>query len=81
MFTRFLLTNMVEYKTLKIPVKIWDIFDVYVKTHATVNDSATPMIQDLIKTKAKGLLQDMINEVEEKKANWKAVKEQLDSIT
>ncbi|WP_371804532.1 hypothetical protein [Candidatus Lokiarchaeum ossiferum] len=72
---------MAEYKTLKIPVKIWDIFDAYVKTHTTVNDSATSMIQDLIKTNAKVLLQEMIKQMEEKKANWETVRDQLDSIS
>ena len=71
---------MAEYKTLKIPQKIWDIFDAYVKTHTTINDSATPMIQDLIKTRAKELLQEMITEMEEKKANWENIKKQLDSL-
>ena len=73
-------TNMVDYKSMKIPVKIWNIFDAYIKTQHTVNDSATTMIHETIKNKAHELLQKMIKQMKEKKANWEKVKEQLDLI-
>ncbi|UYP43912.1 hypothetical protein NEF87_000197 [Candidatus Lokiarchaeum ossiferum] len=72
---------MVDYKSMKIPIKIWNTFDAYIKTHTTLNDSATTMIHEVIKNKAKELLQEMIKEMEEKKANWETVRDQLDSIS
>ena len=70
-----------EYKSLKVPLRLWSLFDAYLKTHVDVYDSATNMIHGVIKDKAKELLQEMITELEEKKANWEKIKELLDSIS
>lgn len=44
---------------MKIPKKIHDIFEEYVKEYPTVHSSGTEMIKDLIKSKAEELLEQM----------------------
>lgn len=50
---------MTDLFTMKIPKKIHDIFDEYVKVFPTVHSSGTEMIKDLIKSKAEELLEQI----------------------
>jgi hypothetical protein len=47
---------MPEYKTLKVPIKVYEVFEKYIQNYATVYENATTMIHDIIKEKAKELL-------------------------
>lgn len=48
--------------TMKIPRQIHTIFEEFVKNHRTVYQSGTDMIKDLLKEKAKELLETMEKE-------------------
>ena len=53
---------MKDLFTMKIPKKIHDIFEDFVKKFPTVHSSGTEMIKDLIKTKAEELLKQLEKE-------------------
>jgi hypothetical protein len=71
---------MPEYKTMKIPVKIYEIFEKYLTTFDTVYDNATTMIQDTIKEKAKELLERLNQDAGQTKKVWEGVNARLDAM-
>ena len=71
---------MPEYKTMKIPVKIYEIFEKYLTTFETVYDNATTMIQDTIKEKAKDLLEKLNQDAAQTKKIWEGVNTRLDAM-
>lgn len=71
---------MPEYKTLKIPLKIWEIFDKYIKSHDTVYIEATGMIHDLIRDKAKELLEEMSKTLEVEKGRDELILKRLEDL-
>ena len=71
---------MPEYKTMKIPVKIYEIFEKYLTTFETVYDNATTMIQDTIKEKAKDLLEKLNQQGGQTKSHLEALNTRLDAM-
>ena len=71
---------MPEYKTMKIPVKIYEIFEQYLTTFNTVYDNATTMIQDTIKEKAKDLLEKLNQQGGQTKSYLEALNTRLDAM-
>ncbi len=57
---------MPEYHTLKVPKKIHNIFERYIRNNETIYESGTAMIQDLIKNRAQDLLEEMKEKSEKK---------------
>jgi F0F1-type ATP synthase membrane subunit b/b' len=71
---------MAEYKSMKIPIKIWEIYAKYVETFNTVYDNPSTMIQDIIKEKAKDLLNELNAKLQNTKSQLTELNERIQNI-
>jgi hypothetical protein len=71
---------MADYKTMKVPLKLWEIYAKYVETFDTIYDSATAMIQDVIKEKAKEILGEMNTKLQNTKSQLEELNDRLAAL-
>lgn len=71
---------MTEYKTIKVPMKIWEVYDKYIKKYDSVYNDATGMIHDLIRDKARTLLEEMTLSLDKEKNKYEIILTRLDEL-
>lgn len=69
-----------DYKSMKIPGRIYEIYEKYLSEFDTIYDSATSMIHDVIKEKANHLLQELISKKETEKTSLLEIKDRIDRL-